>query len=35
MTHLSAADYFLVIPLVLGVAFMLWFLWNVTRQMKP
>jgi len=34
MAHTSDLDYLFLIPLGLGLAFMLWVLWNLTRQLK-
>lgn len=32
--HASYLDYLPLIPFILAIAFMLWFLWNVTVQLK-
>ncbi len=34
MTHSSDFDYLSLIPLALAIAFMLWVLWNLTKQQK-
>ncbi len=34
MTHVSDFAYLLLIPLGLALAFLLWVLWNLTRQLK-
>lgn len=34
MSHIPDQDWYALVPLVLGVGFMLWFLWNLFKQTK-